>query len=286
MIGHIHQATGHPIRLICATLEVPRSSYYHAATPTFSQTTDHAPGDRIKVIFRTHKRRYGYRRIGSELSDEGLTCAPARVRRLMQERGLKAIQPRTYLPQTSDGRADFPSPNLLPGQPLPSQPNQVWAGDITYIPTSTGWLYLAIVIDLCSRRIVGWALADHLKASLVCDAFQQAPGSRSLSPAARPIFHSDRGSQYGSKAFRQLLAAHPFRQSMSARANPYHNAWTESFMGTLKAEMLQGGTFIDAHDARTEIFAYIEAYYNTRRKHSSLAYQTPFQFESNLQHIN
>jgi putative transposase len=286
MIGDIHQTTGHPIRLICATLGVPRSSYYHAATPTPSQLSDHVMGDRIEAIFRSHRRRYGYRRIQSELNDESLTCAPARVRRLMQERSLKAIQPRTYVPQTSDGRADLPSPNLLLGQPLPSQLNQVWAGDITYIPTSTGWLYLAVVMDLCSRRIVGWALADHLKASLVCDALQQALGSRPLSKDARPIFHSDRGSQYGSGAYRQLLRAHRIRQSMSARANPYHNAWTESFMGTLKAEMLQGGTFINAHDARTEIFAYIEAYYNTRRKHSSLAYQTPFRFESNLHHKN
>ena len=155
MIAGIHQATGHPIRLICDTLQVPRSSYYHAATPTAAHISDRAIGERIKAIFSTHKRCYGYRRIGSELADEGLTCAPARVRRLMQEGGLKAIQLRTYVPQTSDGRADLPSPNLLLDQPLPSQPNQVWAGDITYIPTSTGWLYLAIVIDLCSRRIVG-----------------------------------------------------------------------------------------------------------------------------------
>lgn len=286
MIGGIHQATGHPIRLICDILKVPRSSYYHAARPTAAQISDRAIGERIRAIFRTHHRRYGYRRIQSELSDEGITCAPARVRRLMREGRLKAIQSRTYVPQTSDGRADLPSPNLLLDQPLPSLPNQVWAGDITYIPTATGWLYLAVVIDLCSRRIVGWALADHLKASLVCDALQQALGSRSLPAAAGPVFHSDRGSQYGSGAFRKLLAGHHFRQSMSARANPYHNAWTESFMGTLKAEMLQGGTFIDACDARTEIFAYIEAYYNTRRKHSSLAYQSPLQFESNLHSSN
>jgi putative transposase len=287
MIGDIHQVTKHPIRLICASLEVPRSSYYHAAKPTPTQISDLAMGDRVEAIFRSHRRRYGYRRIQSDLRDEGLICAPARVRRLMKERGLKAIQPRTYAPQTSDGRADLPSPNLLIGQPLPSQPNQVWAGDITYIPTAAGWLYLAVVIDLCSRRIVGWALADHLRASLVCDALRQALGSRSIAPeAAGPIFHSDRGSQYGSGAFRQLLETHKLTQSMSARANPYHNAWTESFMGTLKAEMLQDGTFIDAHDARTEIFAYIDAYYNTRRKHSSLAYKTPFQFESNLSQNN
>ena len=286
MIEAIHQTTQHPIRLICKTLKVPRSSYYHAATPTSTQLSDQSMRERIGTIFKTHRRRYGYRRIHSELSDQGITCAPARIRRLMQERGLKAIQPRTFVPQTSDGRADRPSPNLILDQPLPARPNRVWAGDITYIPTATGWLYLAVVIDLCSRRIVGWALADHLKASLVCDALQQALGSRAITAADRLIFHSDRGSQYGSGAFRQLLRAHSIQQSMSARANPYHNAWTESFMGTLKAEMLQGGTFIDARDARTEIFAYIESYYNTHRKHSALTYQTPFQFESNLRSNN
>ena len=287
MISDIRGATGHPVRLICETLEVPRSSYYHAARPTPAQTSDQAMGMRIESIFRSHRGRYGHRRIHSELGDAGLTCAPARVRRLMRERGLKAIQPRTYVPRTSDGRADLPSPNLLLGQPGPSKPDEVWAGDITHIPTSTGWLYLAVVIDLCSRRIVGWALDDHLRASLVCDALEQGLGSRAIAPGEPgPIFHSDRGSQYGSGAFRQLLREHRLTQSMSARANPYHNAWTESFMGTLKAEMLQGGAFIDAQDARTEIFAYIDGYYNTRRKHSSLAYQTPVQFESNLHRNN
>ena len=196
----------------------------------------------------------------------------------MAERGLKALQPKTYVPRTSDGRADLPSPNLVLDQPLPTQPNQVWAGDITFIPTASGWLYLAVVIDLCSRKIVGWALADHLRAQLVGDALQQALGSRRPDPTL--IFHSDRGSQYGSGLFRQLLRQAGLRQSMSARAKPYHNAWTESFIGTLKTEMLQGGSFLTAADAKTELFAYIESYYNTHRKHSSLTYQSPTHFES------
>ena len=202
----------------------------------------------------------------------------------MTERGLKALQPKTYVPRTSDGRADKPSPNLLLDQPLPGKINQVWAGDITFIPTATGWLYLAVVIDLCSRKIVGWSLADHLRTQLVSDALKQALGSRDTAPDL--IFHSDRGSQYGSGAYRQLLAKAGMRQSMSARANPYHNAWTESFMGTLKTEMLQDGSFIDGSDARTEIFEYIEAYYNTHRKHSSLGYLTPAQFEAQIHSLN
>jgi transposase InsO family protein len=158
----------------------------------------------------------------------------------MAQRGLRALQPKNYLPKTSDGRADQPSPNLLEGAPLPAAPDRAWAGDITCIPTSQGWLYLAVVIDLCSRRVIGWTLADHLRADLVVDALQQALQTR---PVHATIFHSDRGSQYGSTRFRQVLKRAGLRQSMSARANPYHNAWTESFIGTLKHEMLQGGCF-------------------------------------------
>ncbi len=284
MIGDIHQATGQGIRRICATLGVPRSSYYHAAAPTPMQSSDEAIGVEIEGIFKRHRRRYGYRRIRDQLADQGIVCAPARVRRIMCERGLKAIQPRTYVPRTSDGRADKPSPNLLLDQPLPENPNRVWAGDITFIPTAAGWIYLAVVIDLCSRKIVGWALADHLRTELVSDALKQALGSRDTVPDL--IFHSDRGSQYGSGAYRQILSRAGMRQSMSARANPYHNAWTESFMGTLKSEMLQDGCFVNATDARTEIFDYIESYYNHHRKHSSLGYQTPAQFEAKIHSLN
>jgi len=196
----------------------------------------------------------------------------------MKSRKLKAIQPKTYVPKTSDGRADKPSPNLLLGQSRPDAPNQVWAGDITYIPTSTGWLYLAVIIDLYSRKIIGWALADHLRSQLVVDAFTQAIGSRSN--YQKLIFHSDRGSQYGSSTFREALRQAGITQSMSARSNPYHNAYSESFIGTLKAEMLDNGCFIDSNDARIEIFDFIESYYNSKRKHSSLNYQTPSQFEA------
>jgi transposase InsO family protein len=280
MIEDIRQFTGHGIRPICDALGVPRSSYYHAAEPTPTQRSDQQLGDTIQAIFKRHRRRYGYRRIWEELADQGIVCAADRVRRIMRERGLRAIQPKTYVPRTSDGRADKPSPNLLLGQPLPAEPDQVWAGDITFIPTSTGWLYLAVIIDLYSRKIVGWSLDDNLRTPLVIDALKQALGSRSTTQ--KPIFHSDRGSQYGSGSYRQILRQAGMRQSMSARANPYHNAWTESFMGTLKAEMLQDGCFINAQDARTEIFAYIDSYYNTQRKHSALGYQTPAQFEAQI----
>lgn len=284
MIARIHLDTGHGVRSICKVLELPRSSYYHAVTPTATELSDQDIGERIERIFRHHRRRYGYRRICRDLAEDGILCGPARVRRLMAERGLKAIQPRTYVPRTSDGKADKPSPNHLLKAGLPATPDTVWAGDITFIPTTSGWLYLAVVIDLCSRRIVGWALADHLRADLVTEAFRQGYQSRRPQPGF--IFHSDRGSQYGSRLFRAQLAQAGALQSMSARANPYHNAWTESFIGTLKAEMLQGGCFLDGNDARTELFAYIESYYNTHRRHSSLDYQTPDQFEARFHSLN
>ena len=278
MIESIHQQTGHAIRPICQVLGVPRSSYYHASEPTPYQSADLVIGLAIQSIFKRHRRRYGYRRIHAELADQGIICAAARVRRIMEERGLHAIQPKTYVPKTSDGRADKPSPNLLLEKPLPEQPDKVWAGDITYIPTTDGWRYLAVIIDLCSRRIVGWALADHMRAELVTDALKQALGTRPIAPGL--IFHSDRGSQYGSRAHRQILQSAGILQSMSARANPYHNAWTESFMGTLKNEMLQGGTFATEADGRIEIFDFIESYYNHHRKHSAVGYQPPAQFEA------
>jgi transposase InsO family protein len=283
MIQSVARQTGASIRKVCEVLGEARSSFYHAAAPTSSQLADRHLGDLIEGVFRRHRQRYGYRRIGEDLADRGVVCAPARIRRIMAERGLHALQPKNFLPKTSDGRADKPSPNLLAGRPLPEAPNRAWAGDITFIPTSTGWLYLAVVIDLGSRRIVGWSLADHMRSELVVDALRQALVVR---PANEAIFHSDRGSQYGSAAFRKILATAGLRQSMSARANPYDNAWTESFIGTLKHEMLQNGCFENASDARTELFEYIEGYYNTHRKHSSIGYLTPSQFETKFHSVN
>jgi transposase InsO family protein len=283
MIQLVAQKTGGSIRKGCVVLGEARSSFDHAAAPTATQVADAGLGDLIEAVFRRHRRRYGCRRLAEELADRGGTCASSRIRRLMAQRGLHAIQPKTFLPKTSDGRADKPSPNLLSGLPLPAVPNRVWAGDITFIPTSAGWLYLAVVIDRCSRRIVGWSLADHLRSDLVLAALHQALQTR---PARDTIFHSDRGSQYGSTPFRKALGTAGLRQSMSARAKPYDNAWTESFIGTLKLEMLQDGCLANASEARTEIFDYLEGYYNTHRKHSAIGYKTPNQFEAHIHSVN
>jgi transposase InsO family protein len=280
MILQLQRQTGGSVRQICQALGLPRSSFHRAARPSPRSSADAQMGRLVEEIFKRHRRRYGYRRIGRELADRATVCAPCRLRRLMRQRGLRAIQPKHYLPKTSDGRADRPSANLLALEPLPKGPDEAWAGDITFIPTSAGWLYLALIIDLGSRRIVGWSLANHMRAELVVHALQQALAAR---PQARgALFHSDRGSQYGSRAFRSVLKRGGLRQSMSARANPYDNAWTESFIGTLKREMLQGGCFTDATDARLELFEYIEGYYNTHRKHSALGYLSPNQFETQI----
>ena len=283
MIQSIQQSTGHSVRLICQALQVPRSSHYHASEPTRSEMSDAELSERIKVIFWEHKRRYGYRRIGKELEDAGHTCAPARVRRLMRQNGLVALQPKSYKLQTSDGRADAPSKNLLKDQLPPEKINQVWIGDITYVSCGTKWLYLSVVMDLYSRRVLGWAVADHLRSSLVEEAMVKALKARQC-PAGL-IFHSDRGSQYGGKSFRALLKKADVRQSMSGRANPNDNATMESFMGTFKAELIQEGSFIDERDAQLEISDYIDYYYNTKRKHSSIDYKTPNQFEAKLTKI-
>ena len=280
MIDEVRDQTGCSARRACAVLGVARSSYYHAAEPTETQVCDLELGGLIEEIFRAHCGRYGYRRIAAELAAHGERCAHARVRRLMRQRRLRAAQPRRFIPATSDGGAFDASPNLLAGRAAPGVPDEVWAGDITYLRAAGGWLYLAVVIDLCSRRVVGWALAEHMRATLVTGALRRALLERAPDPDT--IFHSDRGSQYSSDAFRNMLRSAAMTQSMSARANPYDNALTESFIGTLKRELIGDGIFEDLDDADTALFEYIEGYYNTRRRHSALGYISPMEFESQL----
>jgi putative transposase len=280
MITSIHEQTGHSLRLIHQILGLPRSSFYLGAKLSQRQVTDLELTQAITLIFRQHLSRYGVRRIRATLQAQGLCVSEARVRRLMAAAALRAHQPRTFVPRTSDGRADAPSPNLLLDRAPPSRPNQVWVSDFTYIPCGSSFVYLCIVMDLYSRRVVGWSLADHMRSELVTDALRSAIDSRCNLDGL--ILHSDRGSQYASKAFRKLLSTAHMQQSMSARANPYHNAWAESVIGTLKGEMLRDGRFLSLEDAHIEITAYIDCYYNTQRIHSSLSYTTPVAFEAKI----
>jgi putative transposase len=224
-------------------------------------------------------RRYGSRRITAQLKKEGHLLGRHKVRKIMKTQGLQAIQPRSFVPKTTDSRnTSQPSPNLLAIEPIPTQTNQVWVGDITYIPLSgSRWAYLAVWMDLFSRRIVGWQLDTHMREELIIKALKK--GIHTRCPPAQLLIHSDRGGQYEGKAFRKLLADRHFRQSMSGADNPYDNAFMESCFGRFKCELLEGGIFDDFEDAYTEIFEYLESYYNLKRLHSSLGYRTPAEFE-------
>ena len=203
------------------------------------------------------------------------------MRKALNKHGLKAIQPRSFVPKTTDSRHPYPiSPNLLLERALPSRPDQVWVGDITYIPLCSGdYAYLAVWMDLYSRKIIGWHLDDNMKEELIIRAFKKALMNRIVT--AELIIHSDRGGQYAGNKFRKLLDARKLQQSMSRADNPYDNAFMESCFSRFKTELMQDGAFDNLQDAHTEIFEYIEMYYNTKRRHSSLNYECPNNFEKN-----
>ena len=267
------------MRRICQVLGLPRSSYHHVAAPSPARRARLALAGDVRRAFTETRCCYGYRRVHRELLRRRVECGAHTVRRIMRREGLQACRPRHFVPRTSDGKASKPSPNLLAECPLPKTPDRAWAGDITFIPCGPGWLYLAVVIDLCSRRVIGWSLSTRMHSSLVTDALGQAVQSRNSKDV---IFHSDRGSQYSSGSFRAMLASGGLRQSMSARSNPYDNAWTESFIGKLKAELIGQGSFRDIGHARSQLFSYIDGFYNNHRLHSSLDYRSPVDFEDSF----
>ncbi len=270
---------GFPVATLCHTLHVSRSGYYawKQGCRSCRAEADRRLMPRIRSVFQEHKRRYGARRIVRELSKSGTCCGTRRVARLMREMGLKAIQPKSFRPRTTDSRHRLGySPNLLLDSPLPCGVNRVWVGDITYIPLNgNGFLYLAMLMDLCSRRIVGWELQANMKEPLVLAALRSAIASRQ--PGIDMIHHTDRGGQYAGNKYRRVLERARMRQSMSLADNCYDNAFMESCFGTVKRE-LEMECYESEATARKEIFGYIR-YYNTRRRHSSLGYLTPEEFE-------
>jgi putative transposase len=261
-------------------MQISRSAYYEYLKPKVKNLEKQQVEQQIVEVFRAHKQRYGIRRICAELKDQGLRVGKHTCRKVMHQHGLRAIQPRSFVPRTTESRHPYPiSPNLLLERQPPVRPDEVWVGDITYIPLSQGrWAYLSVWMDLYSRRIVGWQLASHMREGLVITALRKALATRNVK--AGLIVHSDRGGQYAGGLFRMLLLKRKIAQSMSRADDPYDNAFMESCFSRLKAELLEDGIFDNLEDAQTEIFEYIEMYYNTSRKHSSLNYQSPMQYEN------
>jgi len=269
-----------PVSLLCECLGVNRSAYYAWRGDGVSarQRNDNRLRPIIRGIFWEHQRRYGARRIAVELAARGEPCGRRRAGRLMQQMGLVAIQPKSFRPRTTDSRHSLGySPNLLVDAPPPEGINQLWVGDITYVPLLGGdFLYLAMLMDRYSRRIVGWDLQNHMRESLVLAALRAAIARRRPRPGL--IHHTDRGGQYAGAAYRRVLARAGMPQSMSRAENCYDNAFMESCFGTLKTE-LEMKPYPDEHVARKEVPEYIR-YYNTRRRHSALDYLTPEAYES------
>jgi transposase InsO family protein len=271
--GFIEQVESEfPVSHLCRLLEVSRSAYYEWKAGRTHQPTQYQQAHQAKVekAFWRHKRRYGTRRLVVELQAMDLEIGRKTVRKLMRIQGLVAIQPRSFVPRTTDSRhGKRVSPNLLLAVSLPDAPNRIWVGDITYIPLVNGeWAYLATWMDLFSRVIVGWQFDDNMEEQLIIRALLK--GLQWREPAAGLIVHSDRGGQYVGNQFRELLDKYLCQQSMSRADDAYDNAFAESFFSRFKTELLEDGTFLSLEDARTEIFEFIEMYYNPIRRHSAL----------------
>ena len=237
----------------------------------------------MEAIYRQNRRLYGSPRIYAELKKQGWTCSRKRVARLMRQAHLRSVRQRRSRVQTTQSHHPYPlAANVLNRQFEAQRPNQKWVSDITYIPTQNGWLYLAAVLDLFSRRIVGWAMSARCDARLVQNALLMALSQRQ--PQADLLHHSDRGSQYAAHAYQALLAQHHITISMSRKANCYDNAVMESFFHTLKSECVDLHVFRSRTHARSVLFQFLEVYYNRHRLHSALGFCTPAAFEAAVSH--
>lgn len=271
----------HPVSQLCRVLGVSRAGYY--AWRERPPTTRQQSNARLLALIRELRQGpaicYGSPRLTAELKAQGHRCSENRIARLLQTHGLRAQCRPRFVPCTTDSAHDLPiAPNRLAGRVAPDGPNQVWLQDLTYVPTAKGWLYLALVLDLWSRKIVGWAMAEHMRSDLVISALQMAATQRQ--PPRGLLLHSDRGVQYASEQTRAFVVRRGWQISMSRKGNPYDNAWMESAIGKIKNEVL--GRTLPAHPAaaRQQLFVGIEGWYNQRRRHSSLGYQSPVAFES------
>ncbi len=273
------------VTLMCEALDVSTSGFYAAQgrPPSAHATTDARLLVQVRAAHAKSQRRYGAPRVHRELRAHGVRIAAKRVARLMREEGLVARRRRRWVATTESHHAHPVAPNRLNRHfavAAVGDVDRVWASDITYIPTREGWLFLAIVLDLGSRRVVGWAMHPTLEERLVLAALRMALQQRC--PAAGLLHHADRGSQYAGRAYQGLLAAHGLTSSMSRKGNCWDNAVAESFFATLEHELLAEEDFPSREAARRAIFAFIEVWYNRERRHSSLGYVSPVAYEAQL----
>lgn len=267
---------------MCRVFEVSRSGYYEWRSRPSSRRDqqDQALRAKIRAHHEESRATYGTRRLQKKLGQDDEAVSRRRIARLMKEEDLECKTRRKFK-ATTNSKHDKPvAPNLLDRNFVAERPDQAYVGDITYVPTREGWLYLAVFIDLCSRAVVGWSMGSRMPASLVNDALNMAIWKRR--PKAGLLVHSDRGSQYASDSFQQLLKQHGFRCSMSRKGNCWDNAPSESFFHTLKTELIYHEDFKTREEAKQAIFEYIEVFYNRVRLHSSNDYMSPMDYESEL----
>jgi putative transposase len=273
---------------MCHVLQVSKSSYYAwTGRPASShQKRDEELGVLIERIYQKSRGRYGSPRVHQELRAKGVRCSQKRVARLMQEQGLVARKRRRFISTTDSRHAHPVAENRLARQyqvEAVADVNRAWAGDITYIATAKGWLYLAVVLDLKSRRVIGWSMKATLHTELVQEALSMATGQRLRQPAQqRLLFHSDRGSQYAAFDYQEQLQQWGIVCSMSRRGNCWDNAPVESFFATLKKELVHQEHYQNHEQAKASLFYYIEVFYNRIRKHSALGYKSPHDYEQSL----
>lgn len=280
--------SSYSVQLMCDALDVAPSGYYAAQQrpPSAHAVADDALRLEVRAQFRASRATYGAPRVHADLKARGHRVAKKRVARLMQEDGLVARAPRRCVVTTDGTHGEPVARNWLrrcfdvDALATLGGTNHVWASDITYIPTHQGFLYLAVVLDLASRRVIGWAMRPTLADALVLDALEMALAGRALTDEL--LLHSDRGSQYASRAYQAVLAAQGITCSMSRKGNCWDNAVVESFFATLEHELLAQQSFVSHHAARRAIFEYIEVWYNRQRRHSSLGYVSPAEYEQRL----
>ena len=275
------QRPSYSVKRLCAVLGVARSAYYAWCQRPISprQQANSALLTHIQALFTASRQTYGAPRIYAQLRAQGIHCNHKRVERLMRQHAIRVTTRHQYRVTTRANPSVTPAPNRLQRNFAISTPNRKWASDFTYIPTHEGWLYLAIVLDIGSRRIVGWAMDKTMSQDLTCRALTMALQQRQPN-GDQLLHHSDQGAQYTARSYLALLHHQHITSSMSRRANCYDNAVVESFFATLKTELIHRSTFLTRQQAAADIFDYIEVFYNRQRLHSALHYLSPFDYEA------